>query len=416
MVTRSCRIPEGFWDSFLSTYWERQPLRLPQLAETGLVSADELFRAVVEKPRRSRWDRCWVAERESGDDVTSYRMLPFDLVAPNASDGSFEGFFARLNTQLGSRPFGVNVQALQTADAGMWFRCREFTVPINRHIGLPARRWDIDTFIGTYCVTPFGIHIDDASVFAIGVVGRRTYYVWPNDFFREGNDALRTADFRRVEPHLRHAIRMELGPGDAVYWPSSYWHVVTSDGRPSVVLQISAYFGLRSSEFIPALLADVLSSRDEDRPMHVFGSGSPNAVAPELIEAEGLLRSVVTDGHVSRKLRELWLQRVTADGFTEVPPRDASAQLHTSDCISLSPCCSLAWMPTADGRLLIACNGLLLEVSHHPIALQLLERLQEGERVTLDDLVEHVTEQDALVIEHLLRELHRCRAFQHVNS
>lgn len=113
---------------------------------------------------------------------------------------------------------------------------------LSRVPGRPeVKRWDLDTFFGTYRVTPFGVHRDAASVFSFLLMGERTYYTWPPDYFAD-EQALYTPDPDKIAPHLAKAEVFHLKPGEVFYWPSNRWHVVMSDGRPSVVAQISAYF------------------------------------------------------------------------------------------------------------------------------------------------------------------------------
>src|SRR5262249_25632560 len=156
---------------------------------------------------------------------------------------------------FGNRSIGINIHHLQRARPDLWFRFRDFVSGLTQLTGeLPTQQWDIDTFFGTYAATPFGIHRDNGSVFAMGILGNRTYYAWPEEYFEVGDEALSTPDVAKIRPHLQHAVRMDVGPGDVVYWPSSHWHVVLSDGHPSAVVQLSAYFGVRLSAVVSTLV------------------------------------------------------------------------------------------------------------------------------------------------------------------
>ncbi len=114
---------------------------------------------------------------------------------------------------------------------------------LNALLGAPVvRRWEIDAFFGNYAATPFGIHRVNGGVFSFCLYGKRTYLLWPPEYFHRGHRDLIRPDPEVIARHADAATRIDVKPGSGVYWPSNRWHVVLSDGSPFAVAQVSAYF------------------------------------------------------------------------------------------------------------------------------------------------------------------------------
>jgi 50S ribosomal protein L16 3-hydroxylase len=421
---RTHSLPESFWESFVEHHWEQQPCKLSQLFYTPIVSEDELFQAVISKPERVKSDRLW-ATAAAGEEPTKYRQIPLEMFGPKATDGSLGGFFERTAKGFKDRRFGINIHHLQIASPEVWFRFREFVhglTAVTRQ--LPTQRWDIDTFFGTYEATPFGIHKDNASVFAFGVRGHRTYYAWPDDYFQEGDAALHNPDPEVIRPHLEHAIRMDIGPGDVAYWPSSHWHVVTSDGNPSAVVQVSAYFGASVSAMVAQRVRKLLAAQlDEDFRLTFDldsdeSSGNvPDAshcLPPSLREADQRLRALVNEGGIARELEKYWQRVRSADGFDPVPAADVDARIDESATIAVDPRFPIRWSEGNAGKLRIAVNGLIHAVPYSESIVSVLRRLNTGELVQIGDLEEGVGSDSpaASNLHGLLDFLATARAFQ----
>jgi len=140
------------------------------------------------------------------------------------------------------RRFGINLHRLERWRPMLKARMGDLISRLDRVPGAPpVRRWDLDSFMGTYHMTPFGVHRDHASVFSFCLKGERTYLTWPSDYPWPA-DNLFVPDLALLQKHLHAAERFQIRAGEGFYWPSNRWHVVCSDGQPSVVVQLSAYF------------------------------------------------------------------------------------------------------------------------------------------------------------------------------
>lgn len=365
------------WKKFVSRYWEREPAFLPALFDPPIANAEELFGAIVRMPSRGRADRLWIAGKPQPRRGDDFKLAPLDAFGPRDSDLSLAGFFERSQSGFKGRPFGINIHHLQLAWPELWFRFRDFMSGLIDETGeLPTQEWDIDTFFGTYESTPFGIHRDNASVFAIGVSGRRAYYFWPNEAFVEGDPVLATPDLEKMAPRFDEATRVEIGPGDAVYWPSSHWHVVVSEGEPSAVIQLSAYFGARMSDLIAEqarqLLAKKLGGAD-------FARVFPDSPMPGVLADS---QAALLPAELSDALLAFWLKRRSADGFAEIPTPDARTQLNPDVPIRLRNRRSLRWARGSSQQLLVAANGHFVDVEGEADGELVLNQLASGASIS----------------------------------
>lgn len=229
------------WHQFICQHWERHPAKMLAPAWAQFCSLSELFDIILASRGSERLasDRFWVARTQTPKSVEDFVIASMDLIGPQPSDGDLDGFFARMQ----GRSFGINMHRLDRWREALSSRLSEPMHRLGQVQGTtPIKRWDIDCFLGTYRMTPFGVHRDRASVFSLCLQGERTYLTWPPDYPWPDED-LFVPDEDRLEKHLEAAERFRVGPGELFYWPSNRWHVVCSNGQPSCVVQFSAYLG-----------------------------------------------------------------------------------------------------------------------------------------------------------------------------
>lgn len=410
-------LPPDFWHDFHASHWEKRPAVFKDLLESPFLSPERLFDAIVGMPTRTESDRFWATRQATPCTRNDFQVVPLDQHGPRPGDQSLDGFFARVRQQIGDAQVGLNLHKLERAQPELWFSFRKFVHELNAIAGeLPSGRWDIDTFLGTYKTTPLGIHQDNASVFAIGVMGHRTYYTWPDEYFRPGDPALSRLDTASLQAHLDKAVRMELGPGDLVYWPSSNWHFVTSDGQPSAVISVSAYFGRNLSEIlgnqVKRLVANQLGDSDFNRKYTLRDEAVETP--RQMTEALELLEETVRNGTITNALQRLWLTFCSADGLHPIIP-DEQARLGLQDEIFVDPGFPVLWNETPDGALLIAANGLSFPVppANNPVIIDMLEQLNTGQPVVAREMAVKYgrDEVPADMIINILNMLNRCRAY-----
>lgn len=228
-----------FWDAIRDIHWQREPLAFRVEPADSPFSPHAVFSALTADAPRDPLDWIQLSVTDAPTDLRSYRLATFRHFGPQQSDGDFEGYFAR----LGGRSFGANVHDLGRRNPALQQATKPFRERLNDLPGSPVvHRWEIDAFFGNYPATPFGIHRDNGGVFSFCLYGRRSYLLWPPEYFHPGHPDLTRPDPDLIARHADAATRIDVKPGLGVYWPSNRWHVVLSDGAPFAVAQVSAYF------------------------------------------------------------------------------------------------------------------------------------------------------------------------------
>ena len=236
--------PTRFCKEFNKIYWETEPVVFEYPAKRPLATLEELFDALVNMPNYEQNDRFWVSRSRSASLLNDYRLIQgnaISLLGPNSKDNDFEGFFNRMSP----KGFGLNIQELGKGLEVIDVRMSKILTQLreNNMAAHPDHRmWVSDTFLGNYQSTPFGIHRDPASVFALCLYGSRTYYTWEPDYFPPNHQDLGVSDIEIIAQHMPSARSFTVKPGHLFYWPSNRWHLVVSDSQPSIVVQMSVYF------------------------------------------------------------------------------------------------------------------------------------------------------------------------------
>ena len=231
-------MPDEFWPDFIKNYWEQEPTSFKLPADKTFLSLDELFALVTSKKPNGR---LWVGTNLPPKTVNDFNIVPAKLFGLQKADINFDGFFKRMSKKV----VGVNYSNLHELEPEIWQRVQSLTTNLNRVDNRPpVSYWTPDTFFGTYNVTPFGVHKDPYSGFAFMLKGERTYCNWEPDYFTKDSnfDAIRTPDIDKIRPHLGKGKCFTIKPGEVVYWPSKCWHVVLSNGKPTVCITIGAGF------------------------------------------------------------------------------------------------------------------------------------------------------------------------------
>jgi ribosomal protein L16 Arg81 hydroxylase len=264
-------------------------------------------------------------------------------------------------------------------------------------------------------------------VFALGILGKRKYLLWPEDYFSPASDAILTPDMEKIEPHIEHAIQFDLEPGDMVYWPSTHWHVILSDGRPSAVVQLTSYFGHQSSASLSAIVerllqqqlgnADYTQSYPNPLPQSNDESLEEDGncrLPPSLRQALQALKQLVNSGAVERELLQAWLKQTSASGFPEIPPADDTAELAYEDTIIMDPWYPIAWTRFPDNMIAIAANGLVYKGADTPGVVPMLRELAAGKSALVGELIERhaATEADEERLSQVLLSLYSARGFR----
>ena len=250
-------------------------------------------------------------------------------------------------------------------------------------------------FFGNYDKTPRGIHKDPVDIFLFVIEGRKKMYLWPEEFFQEGDhDARLDSDFAVLR---RDAIVLEGEPGDVIYWPSGYWHVGESVGGLSLSLSLALKPLQPSSEILDHLKQYieefVHASLDEGHfpttPEELEESAAMIAGVTKL--ALKALQKATRDSDFAEAIQVSWLDRLTASGSDPVPPPLPLKALADEAFVQGAPEYPILWIPLADHHVACSANGHAFTVPADPKIIKLLERLNSGETLQVKTLIEEHT-------------------------
>lgn len=390
------------WDRFASELWEQRVVHFragaaPRFSEAAVFAA-----------------ACAAATAQAGRTYAQAARPPMQLTvertqqrdvatgAPRAEDGSLAGYQARMRAELGGRRYALVVSELHSFSYPLWAEERRFLDELWRRLGLPLSGAITTLFHGNYEHTPVGVHRDRFGTILCALRGRKRMRFWRERPWRA--DVSTLLDY---QPHLRESLAVELEPGEALYWPSSYYHVGES---PSDEPASSVNIGLpisqhHTSYFVDDLtvgvideqdLPDELRARTRLRPVNASplvhprcraGLLSPQLPAP-LGRALASVRALAEPAATERHLQRTWLSRVTASGLEPVPPAAPRLRLPAGAWLRRADGAALRWIaanasPAGRGaaRLLCSGNGHTVEAPSSPALEAALQRLASGARL-----------------------------------
>lgn len=376
------------WARFVAERWEQAPVVLEQPGCTPILSRPELFEAMLAAA---------TAYRASGDDHRKPRnagarvrfcvehaavFTDVDKLLPAPPDRSIEGWVARVEQQLGGRPFELILNEFQEHSDLLWRRLRGFLEPLYRRVGIPAQRAEAAVFLRKQPTTSFGVHKDDASVFLFVLEGRRDILAWPPEVFDGRAEPLSTTDY---EKYRGDAVTLRGEPGDLLYWPSSHWHIGESGPALSISLNVGLHLHHRPSADVAEVISRLVSERlgaDGRVDTHPFDPDRPQRCAerpPEILDR--VVQAFCDPGRrddLERAVRLSWLSRVSGAGFTRVPPPLPPGSLDDRDRIRGDRASTIVWVPWEDGTIACSANGHSFSVTLSPGVSRLLEQVRGG--------------------------------------
>ncbi|WP_163506609.1 JmjC domain-containing protein [Fodinicola acaciae] len=365
------------WDVFVERFWDRRPVLVRHLPWAPF-QEDEVYQAAVRA----------TAELEPGlippnaqFTVERRQQVSRGDLLPEGADASLAGYQKRVAERLGGRRYALVVHGFHGFCFPQWKRERDFYAGLWQRVGLPLSGAITTLFHGTYEHSPVGVHKDRFATFMFGLSGRKRMRFWPS---RPWTAPVSTVlDY---QPYVADSFAAEVGPGELLYWPSSYFHVGESAGdtaATSVNIGVPRE-GHRAAYDLddlllnadPALLADPgLGFRQFDAPAGASTAiTEPAGLAPAMADALRHFRQLA-DHQLARRTADRSLRIRTAGGFRPVPP--PAPRVPLTDGTVVRPVEEIA---IAGG--LCAANG---QVTSFGARLRpLLDRLRDGQPVTAD--------------------------------
>ncbi|TXH77319.1 MAG: cupin [Lysobacteraceae bacterium] len=376
------------WDAFVRSYWDRRPVLIQRLSRKPFVLG-EVLRAARNAGRIPRSETAYAqftVDRAQHADPTPG--------LPRSGERRFDAYQARMLDQTAGHRYALIVNRLHSLDFALWAREREFFAALWRRTGLPFSSAITTLFHGNYEHSPIGVHKDRFSTFMFVLKGRKRMRFWPRRPWRE--DVSSVLDYHA---YMASSFAVEVGEGQALYWPASYYHVGESvDLRPATSVNVGIP---RSEHRLRYDLDDLLPARGDMREV----SSSRNDVAfveagldqlrtqhngmPLTWRAAAQRMRMRCQPHVlDARLREIALMRYGAAGF-EPPPKPARRRaLADHAWLRRMPESVLHWSRPRNGRVLYGANGYVADTDLPAATVAaLIRRLNEGEPCSVAELL-----------------------------
>jgi hypothetical protein len=409
---------EVFWSRFFDG-WEKAPMAVRDAGQDELlISQGELFDAVV-------------AACAAGDGTFWLRgkRVPMDFVSPYvpiATDRNFEGYDHRIRRAISDGEYMLRVASPHKQNFAFWQRTRSWLRPLLSRVGVPNNMINTGVFLGRYRRTPFGAHIDYQSAITFPVIGTKVFLAWPDDFVRAHPKLMGAMDF---DSFREQGVELIADPGGVMYWPHTEWHVGIGTGEFGVTLNISFWYA-DDEEIALKLGSSLIRSRIE-RPEPLKREPQLHLPLPPRKGMLGKLPVALTragrqlsadifgSDHVLAKLHELWLGRVSADGFLHVPPLRESRELLPEMRVRGDASWPVYWHQI-EGGLIAGINGHICKLSGPaPTPLiDVLKSINSSAPLQVSALCEHVataTGNDRSV-PTILSQFYRARAFEIIDD
>jgi hypothetical protein len=220
------------WDELVARWWERRVVVFRGVGAP--FTLPDAFAAAVAAGRRQLGQTYDLAARR--DAQFSIEDQPQAFVAswlPVARDRDFAGYAARLAGALGDRRHALMISRFHGHSHAVWSAARAMFAPLWQRIGLPLTGAITTLFHGDYEATPIGVHKDRFTTMLFALAGRKRMRFWP---VRPWTEPVST--MTRYAAYLATSFAIEVGPGDVLYWPSSYYHVGEAAGGVSISVNI----------------------------------------------------------------------------------------------------------------------------------------------------------------------------------
>jgi hypothetical protein len=373
-------LEKAFWRNFTRAYWNRRPTVIRAPFATPIVTPREVFRGLLAARRRLRLG-------EPRDDlqltIAGRRIvLHLDRWLPRAKDSTVERYHARVSLNGAARDLSLLVYDFQQ-ELGWAFqdRLRQFLHGLYEIVGVPPRAQAV-LFLGNYRRTAFGLHRDESDVFCFVVDGKKRFRLWPGEAFRSSSEKFGPAPYG---DYLKGSICLEGGPGDILFWPSSYWHVAESDGRMGSSLSVGLSYGFS----VFAALSEAIG--DWSREMGGGACDPISALPFSKLQASRELASMAQRaegpaGRLAERLMRFWMERTTSYGFGRIPGKRARGTLRMGRRLrpnAHSPI--LQWK--CNGELVIAANGRSLVVAYDREVVKMLGKVSRGPASDVTELL-----------------------------
>jgi hypothetical protein len=206
--------------------------------------------------------------------------------------------------------------------------------------------------------------------------------LWPYEVFKGQPIRMDLVDY---ESYLDQSILIEGGPGDILYWPSSYWHVGESDGELNAASSLGFYY--EEPDLAGASFGKLFSSARQE-------AGSLGIEALPVMPAKlprSFLRQADTFSKEAKKFDfegavvEYLMNRTSGRAFEQVPAAAPYRELQPQETVRVAPGFPIL-AQTQGKRLFISAHGHSVGLGERPWMRPLIRKLNSGTPFTVDSL------------------------------
>ena len=398
------------WDEFIRQYYERQPCIVNLAGFDGPpfeeAQALDSIRVAFDRTHAHRLHSAKERRIHLNNISVDEPFIGMDLL-PRPED-NFERFIERYFAKLGAEDLTIVLHNCHRYAPSIYAAARKFLQPLQKRVGIPSGLVGTDMFAGKYRTNPKGLHKDTGAVFMFPLINEKTMAVWPWEHFsdlapnsRYVNASVNVA----YEEHLSSATILTAKPGQAIYFPSHWWHLAYSDTlMPTLALNITWYMPTTARDFLLPVVERALRSPDLlARFDHI-----PLQQAGIYDEADIALPSPVSDfmDELGRSFKYYVLQRTSSGGFFG-GGRNQESRAQDASSVRLASCNSqISCILQDDGALVLIAEGQALRIRHAEHVVEIVRRLNDGEVLSTNALMS----QEGLL--ELLSELARIGAVE----
>jgi hypothetical protein len=383
------------WSSFVEEFWEKKSTLLASERAFLLptIEPSELFRATV----ACGCDFCRGAQQKvrlyvDGAEIDIVGGAHQELL-PQYGDLSFDGYNRRMVLQ-GFQDYALIIADWHQFDRALWERILVSLEGLAEGVGISGSRMDTQVFLGTYKVTPFGVHADPTGAFHFPVIGTKTMRFWQNSFVVNTPELART---HRYERFFQESSTVQAQPGEVIYWPSDLWHVGESDGAFSVTWGFGYWLGnclrrlavaksLREFEQIESPAANIA-------PNSIINAGRTLGPVDDLLQ--DLLGNISSESFRQSVARS-WLEHYSAYGFLRVPPLLDVVPLDECSVLRKKPVFRILAAQTGPDAICVASAGHSCMLPPSKIVFAMIDRLNQGTPVPVKELYQSCGKQGTI--------------------
>lgn len=393
---------KAWWQNVLTnTANLREPIVLPNVFENEVGTLSELTVDIFRKLALARGTeggfRVWVGD-ENGV-IPSAPTKDYDDRLCHNPPLAGETITEWGNRIFGGRKFGIIMNDGQLYSAEMNQKIARKIQPLLELIGMPLTGVSTTYFVGNYGYTPLGIHQDrigeDVFHFHLGP-GPKVMYTWDEELYRSISGVMNN---RTTIPELLPAAnKYPFAAGDIFFMPWDKYHVGFSD---EVSLGLTMWINNPTPAFFVRKLARSILGEItpiKDRAIMLNSVLSPDSGIPgdprifeELapyIQVDEAMADLSLQEFMRLSIESYRMGLLSNGGFVlQQAPELLDPHTLAGQTVQLVQPFKIYHF-VLKNKLFMFVRGYRLGIAYHSALPGLLERLNTGEAVTVDDLIE----------------------------